>query len=67
MMSWLAPTVVVGCFSVLLMLNVGLTRWTDRAWLRGLYVHLTNGFYVEARVRRGHSLRFWRRHAPLLD
>ncbi len=53
--TWLEPImvlVVIGIFSVLFVLDRWTPTWRNNRWKNKLYIHASNGFYVEALMRR---------------
>lgn len=50
--GWIVAAVVVGCFAAMFILHLGLAN-SNRSRLKdALYVHASNGFYIDSMVRR---------------
>lgn len=50
--GWIVAAVVVGCFAAMFALHVRLTKSGGSPLVEALYVHASNGFYIDSMVRR---------------
>ncbi len=50
--AWLIAAVAGGGFVGMYVLHLAITRSTQPPWMQALYVHASNGFYVESVMRR---------------
>lgn len=50
--GWIVAAVVVGCFAAMFALHVRLAKSGGSRLMEALYVHASNGFYIDSMVRR---------------